>query len=142
MNSEKQITFKSYEHTAYKRKNIAILRSIFSEIESYILSGCTWEDIFETLKAEPYNLDMTLGSFHNAIYRIRSDLKKTSENRLSSVKAGSLTPRSDVSSKANAGGGTLLKGTKIFKTLNEDAKRFKRNPNPDLDELLKGNTDD
>lgn len=142
MSSEKRITFNSYEHTAYKRKNIAILRSIFAEMESYIISGCSWEDIYEALKAQPYNLDMTLGSFHNAIYRIRTDLKKNPENRLSSGRGASSTPRTDVKTSPNTGSGTLLKGAKIFKTLNQDAKKYDRNPNPDLDELLKGNKDD
>nr|WP_241392340.1 hypothetical protein [Serratia entomophila]ULG11335.1 hypothetical protein 345p3_00046 [Serratia entomophila] len=87
MNSEKQIEFKSYELTAYKRKNIAILRSIFHEIEGYLISGCTRDDVYNALANNPYNLDMTKGSFINALHRIREERKKSeakNENQLSS----------------------------------------------------------
>ncbi|EAS7891431.1 hypothetical protein GHL40_005177 [Escherichia coli] len=139
MSSEKRITFKSFEHTSYRRKNIAILRSIYPEIQSYIASGCTWEDIYEALKAEPYNLDMTLGSLHNAIYRIRSDLKKKPQNQLSSAGGVYQNQRPVVTAPQNPGGAELPKGAKIFKKMNSDAPKFEQNPNPSLDELLKGN---
>jgi len=142
MSSEKRITFKSFEQTAYRRKNIAILRSIYPEIQSYIASGCTWEDIYEALKSEPYNLDMTLGSLHNAIYRIRADLKKKPENRLSSEKGVNVSSKASISPVQNSGGNTLPKGASVFKTLTQDAKKYDRNPNPNLEDLLKGNNDD
>ncbi|MCK8335974.1 hypothetical protein LXA54_16930 [Erwinia amylovora] len=142
MNSENHITFYSYEPTSFKRKNIAILRSIFAEIESYLDSGCTREDIYQSLISEPYNLDMTKGSFINAIHRIRAELSKNPENQLSSRRSVNVNPRSEAGTTPNAGNRPLLKGAKIFQTLSQDAKKYERNPNPDLDELLKGNKDD
>ncbi|EHC0855433.1 hypothetical protein DSF67_23345 [Salmonella enterica subsp. enterica] len=139
MDSEKRITFNSYESTSYKRKNIAILRSIFAEIESYLNSGCTREDVYEALTSPPYNLDMTKGSFINALHRIRSDLKKTPQNQLSSNGGIYQNQRQVVTTPQSSGGAELPKGAKIFKKMNSDAPKFEQNPNPSLDELLKGN---
>lgn len=142
MNSEKPITFNSYEPTSYKRKNIAILRSIFSEIESYLDSGCTRDDVYEALVSSPYNLVMTKGSFINAIHRIRTELKKKPENRLSSERGVNVSSQSTLSPVQNSGSNALPKGASVFKTLTQDAKKYERNPNPNLEDLLKGNNDD
>ncbi|EBU2236231.1 hypothetical protein CTW76_22655 [Salmonella enterica] len=139
MDSEKRITFNSYEFTSYKRKNIAILRSIFSEIESYLNSGCSRDDVYEALTTPPYSLDMTKGSFMNALHRIRSDLKKNPQNQLSSNGGVYQNQRPEMASPKNSGGAELPKGVKLFKKMNSDAPKFEQNPNPSLDELLKGN---
>ncbi|HGA1836247.1 TPA: hypothetical protein ACIRNC_003814 [Escherichia coli] len=138
MDSGKQITFNSYEPTSYKRKNIAIIRSIYDEIESYLDSGCTWEDIYETLIAPPYNLEMTKGSFLNAIYRIRTDLKKNPKNRLGNNGGANPTLRTNGAPTQTQNNSVLPRGAKVFQKLN-DAPKYEQNPNPSLEELLKGN---
>ncbi|EEM6501797.1 hypothetical protein AAEL29_004449 [Salmonella enterica] len=138
MDSGKQIKFNSYEPTSYKRKNIAILRSIYDEIESYLDSGCTREDIYEALVSPPYNLEMTKGSFLNAIHRIRADLKKNPKNRLSNNGGANQTLRTNGSPAQTQNNSPLPKGAKVFQKLN-DAPKFEQNPNPTLDDLLKGN---
>ncbi|EJF2737316.1 hypothetical protein M8E19_004435 [Salmonella enterica] len=138
MDSGKQITFNSYEPTSYKRKNIAILRSIYDEIESYFDSGCTREDIYEALIAPPYNLEMTKGSFLNAIHRIKTDLKKNPKNRLSKNGGGNQTLHTNGAPTQTQNNSALPRGAKVFQKLN-DAPKFEQNPNPSLDDLLKGN---
>ncbi|MDA6494968.1 hypothetical protein OSL15_24885, partial [Escherichia coli] len=80
--------------------------------------------------------DMTKGSFINALHRIRSDLKKTPQNQLSSNGGIYQNQRQVVTTPQNSGGAELPKGAKIFKKMNSDAPKFEQNPNPSLDELL------
>lgn len=81
MSDEKKLAFNSFEFTSYKRKNTAILRSVFDEIERYLNSGCTREDIYHALTSAPYNVKMTKGSFINALHRIRNEIKKKGQNK-------------------------------------------------------------
>lgn len=143
MNSEKQIEFKSYELTAYKRKNIAILRSIFHEIEGYLISGCTRDDVYNALASDPYNLDMTKGSFINALHRIRDERKKSeekNENPLSSDGSRQVVNDKNDTTLNTGSSQSLPKSTNVFKGIKTStAPKYEHNPAPNLDDLLGGN---
>lgn len=133
---EKLIKFESYKDTPYTRSNSVILGELVDEITQLIKGGCSRELIHKSLTSEPYNLELTFNSFCTLVSRAR--LKKR-KNPLSSDGGEYQNQRPVVAAPQNAGGAGLPKGAKIFKKMNSDAPKFEQNPNPSLEELLKGN---
>lgn len=128
---EKLIKFESYKDTPYARSNSVILGELVDEITKLIKGGCSRELIHKSLTSEPYNLELTFNSFCTLVSRARAKKNKNP----SSSEGGSVK---DQQSSNSSGDSSLPKGTKIFKKLN-DAPKFEQNPNPSLDDLLKGN---
>ena len=128
---EKLIKFETYSDAPYTRSNSVIISQLIDEINKLIKGGCTRELIYKSLISEPYNLDLTFKSFSTLISRARAKKNKNP----SSSERGSVK---DQQSSDSSGDSALPKGTKIFKKFN-DAPRYEQNPNPSLDDLLKGN---
>lgn len=128
---EKLIKFETYSDAPYTRSNSAIISQLIDEINQLIKGGCARELIYKSLISEPYNLELTYKSFSTIISRVRVKKKKNP-----SSKDGGLVKEQHPSNSSVES--ALPKGTKIFKKLN-DAPKFEQNPNPSLDDLLKGN---
>lgn len=145
MFSENHIVFRSYEHTSYKRKAIVVLRSIFDEIERYLNTGCKRDDVFQALVSDPYNLDMTKGTFINALHRIRKERSEGSMNNENpsiserGVMGGDLT---EVTPSPSASSTEGRKPNKFAGIKQKENVNFKHTPAPNLDELLGGNKND
>ncbi|EBK1113862.1 hypothetical protein D3293_23910 [Salmonella enterica] len=128
---EKLIKFESYKDTPYPRSNSVILGELLDEITKLIKGGCSRELIHKSLTSEPYNLELTFHSFCTLVSRAR--LKRTKNPSSSEGEA-----MKDQQSSNSSGDSALPKGTKIFKKF-KDAPKYEQNPNPSLDDLLKGN---
>ncbi|EAA3032450.1 hypothetical protein OEJ15_003924 [Escherichia coli] len=133
---EKFIKFETYSDAPYTRSNSVILSQLIDEIDKLIKGGCPRELIYKSLISEPYNLDLTYKSFSTLLSRVRA---KKNKNPPSSEGGVYQNQRPVVATPQNSGGAELPKGAKIFKKMNSDAPKFEQNPNPSLDELLKGN---
>ncbi len=128
---EKLIKFESYKDTPYPRSNSVIIGELLDEITKLIKGGCSRELIHKSLTSKPYNLELTFNSFCTLVSRARAKKNKNpSSSEGVAVK--------DQQSLDSSGDSALPKGTKIFKKFN-DAPRYEQNPNPSLDDLLKGN---
>ncbi|ECJ8477560.1 TPA: hypothetical protein ACISYD_004172 [Salmonella enterica subsp. enterica serovar Saintpaul] len=130
------LTFKSFSDTPFARSNSVIISQLIDEIDELIHKGCSRELIYKSLTSEPYNLVVTYQSFVTLLSRARAKKRK---NPLSSDGGEYQNPRPVVTTPQNSGGAELPKGVKLFKKMNSDAPKFEQNPNPSLDELLKGN---
>ncbi|EOG1717654.1 hypothetical protein ACK3OH_004542 [Salmonella enterica] len=128
---EKLITFETYKDAPYARSNSVIISELLDEINKLIKGGCPRELIYKSLTSAPYNLELTFFSFSTLISRARLKKKKNP----SSSEGGSVKGQQPSN---NSGESALPKGAKIFKKFN-DAPRYEQNPNPSLDDLLKGN---
>ncbi|EPC0068397.1 hypothetical protein ACRWP7_003305 [Escherichia coli] len=128
---EKLIKFETYSDAPYTRSNSVIISQLIDEINQLIKRGCPRELIYKSLTSEPYNLALTYKSFSTLISRARVKKRKNP----STSEGGAMK----VQQASNSSGDTALpKGAKIFRKLN-DAPKFEQNPNPSLDDLLKGN---
>lgn len=142
MFSESHIVFLSYEQTSYKRKATVVLRSIFDEIEKYLTSGCKRDDVFQALISDPYNLDMTKGTFINALHRIRKERSEgntNNENPSISERGVMRGEVNEVTPSPSASSTEGRKPNKFAGIKQKDNVDFKHKPAPNLDELLGGN---